>query len=223
MALEALYEATGGDNWSNNEGWLVEDDISLWYGVTADSSGRVTGLQLGSNNLAGELPKELGGTSELSVDLTVLNLSNNQLGGSVPTGIAELDSLEELNLAQNQLSGAVPSELGDLSNLKRLYLDNNRFSGEFPTALGNLTSLEELSIWDNNLTWADSYANGYISDMVAIVAIHDFLLTHYSDWRESRGNYWLRYAPLDQWGDTFTVAGRRVVELNLSGYGEYAL
>ena len=80
VALEALYEATSSDNWSNNEGWLVEDDISLWYGVTADLSGRVTGLQLGSNNLAGELPKELGGISELSVDLTVLNLSNNQLG-----------------------------------------------------------------------------------------------------------------------------------------------
>ena len=74
------------------------------------------------------------------------------------TGIAELDSREELNPAQNQISGAVPSELGDLSNLNRLYLDNNRISGEFPTALSNLTSLEELSIWDNNLTWADSYA-----------------------------------------------------------------
>ena len=79
VALETLYEATGGDNWYNNEGWLEEEDISLWYGGTTEVDGRVTALQLGSNNLAGELPKELGGTSELSVDLTILNLGNNQL------------------------------------------------------------------------------------------------------------------------------------------------
>ena len=30
--LEALYRATGGDNWRNNDNWLSESPIGDWYG-----------------------------------------------------------------------------------------------------------------------------------------------------------------------------------------------
>ena len=50
-ALVALYRATGGSGWANNQRndgkWLVDDpnsSISEWYGVTTDDNGRVTNL-----------------------------------------------------------------------------------------------------------------------------------------------------------------------------------
>ena len=41
-ALVALYNATGGANWTNNDGWLTNAPIGQWHGVTTDDSGRVT-------------------------------------------------------------------------------------------------------------------------------------------------------------------------------------
>ena len=45
-ALVALYNATGGPNWRNNHNWLSNAPLGQWYGVTTDSSGRVTELDL---------------------------------------------------------------------------------------------------------------------------------------------------------------------------------
>ena len=45
-ALVALYKATGGANWTNNTNWLTNAPIGQWQGVTTDSQGRVTELNL---------------------------------------------------------------------------------------------------------------------------------------------------------------------------------
>ena len=45
-ALEAIYRATGGDNWTDNTNWLTAASLGDWYGVEV-SDGRVTGLRLG--------------------------------------------------------------------------------------------------------------------------------------------------------------------------------
>ena len=34
--LVALYEATDGPNWLNNEGWLTDAPLGEWYGVETD-------------------------------------------------------------------------------------------------------------------------------------------------------------------------------------------
>ena len=45
-ALVALYNATGGPNWSRNDNWLSDAPIDEWFGVDTGSSGRVTVLDL---------------------------------------------------------------------------------------------------------------------------------------------------------------------------------
>ena len=45
-ALVALYEATDGPNWTNNENWLSNAPLGEWRGVRTDASGRVVGLNL---------------------------------------------------------------------------------------------------------------------------------------------------------------------------------
>ena len=59
--LVRFYEATNGDNWTINSGWLVAP-IEEWFGITLSEDGkRVTVINLGDNNglpgnnLVGEL------------------------------------------------------------------------------------------------------------------------------------------------------------------------
>ena len=110
--LIALYEATGGANWSDDSNWLSDAPIGEWHGVTTNGSGRVTELDFSGNQLSGEIPPELD------------NLTN----------------LTALVLFYNELTGTIPAELGDLANLRGLYLSGNELSGEIPPELVSTAS-----------------------------------------------------------------------------------
>ncbi len=105
VALLALYDATDGDSWQNNDGWLYTAEIGQWHGVATAAADRVIELDLSDNGLSGELPPELAS----HVDLTKLYLDNNQLPGILPTGLGSLIALTELYLYWNQLSGTLPT------------------------------------------------------------------------------------------------------------------
>ena len=147
-ALVALYNATDGDNWTNNTNWFSDRPLGEWHGVFTDDYERVTQLSLSWNQLSGSIPTELGNLT----NLIELNLSSNQLSGSIPAELGNLTNLIELNLSSNQLSGSIPAELGNLTNLTGLYLLFNQLSGEIPTELGNLTNLTELYLSSNQLS-----------------------------------------------------------------------
>ena len=88
-ALAALYNATDGANWLNNRNWLSNGPMGEWHGVTTDSDGRVTRLDLRYNQLTGEIPAELGSLAGLEG----LYLDNNQLTGEIPAETGDLTSL----------------------------------------------------------------------------------------------------------------------------------
>ena len=145
--LVALYHATDGDNWANNDNWLSDAPISMWHGVTTAEGGRVVELDLRRNGLRGTIPSKLGNLA----NLRQLDLSWNRLNGTIPPDLGNLASLEELNFWGNQLSGPIPSELGNLTNLMELHLSANQLSGTVPPELGSLTNLMELHLWLNQL------------------------------------------------------------------------
>ena len=147
-ALLALYNATSGDNWLENANWLTSGALSTWYGITTNSQGRITELNLTSNQLKGKLPPELANLTNLEV----LALGGNQLTGTVPTWLSNLVNLQELYLWGNKLTGPIPTELGNLTNLTILALFDNQLTGEIPTELGSLTNLEWLWLFSNQLT-----------------------------------------------------------------------
>ena len=150
-ALVALYNATDGDNWTNNTNWLSDKPLGEWYGVTPDVDGRVTILRLGGNGLSGSIPPEVGNLTHLK-ELWLGD--DNDLTGELPSELSRLTRLEVLDLGISEMSGAIPSWLGDLSGLRSLYLDGNQFTGGIPAELGNLTRLEVLTLHDNELTGA---------------------------------------------------------------------
>ena len=148
-ALVALYNATNGPRWSNNEGWLSDAPISKWagVGVFADKNLRVISLILTDKRLSGEIPPELGNLS----NLTRLHLDENELSGEIPSEFGRAN-LTNLWLYRNQLSGEIPSELGNLANLQWLRLYRNQLSGEIPSEFSNLSDLEVLELWGNQLS-----------------------------------------------------------------------
>ena len=147
-ALTAIYRSTNGAYWTNNTGWMTDAPFNSWYGVTADSSGRVTEVDLSSNNLNGTIPPAIGQLS----DIEKLWLKENNLTGIIPPELGQLSILKELSLSQNDLSGTIPPGLGQLSNLTALGLRENNLSGSIPPEIGQLANLEVLQLYTNNLS-----------------------------------------------------------------------
>ncbi len=158
-ALESLFEATGGANWVNNDGWLTDRPLGDWYGVTVDPNGRVVRLELSGawdsqgqrwvrHGLTGKIPPTLGNLSELQV----LDLNLNELSGPIPAELGDLTRLEKLELPNNNLAGTIPPELGELSDLLWLSLGNNDLSGPIPVELANLTRVDYVDLgWNDGL------------------------------------------------------------------------
>ena len=101
--LESLYDATAGTGWIESAGWSSKSTIGEWHGVTADSLGRVTTLDLTSNGLSGTLPRSLGELTQMSV----LRLGGNALAGRLPLPLAKL-TLAEFRYAATDL--CIPPE-----------------------------------------------------------------------------------------------------------------
>lgn len=140
--LVALYQATGGAEWTANTGWLSHAPIGEWFGVETDEEGLVTELDLFGNGLEGRIPAAIADLSHL----TELDLSWNRLDG-VPAQLLRHSRLARLNLSAIDLEGPLPSGLGGLSNLTELHLAYNfRLRGPIPPELGQLTNLRVLDL-----------------------------------------------------------------------------
>ncbi len=145
--LVALYNATDGQNWRRRNNWLSDHPLSDWEGVTTNSAGRVTSLDLNINGLDGNIPASLGRLASLER----LELENNELSGSVPSAIGDLSRLQLLSLGDNDLTGSIPVSLGNLTNLKWMYIYGNDMDGGIPSSIGRLSNLQRLALSDNGL------------------------------------------------------------------------
>ena len=171
-ALTALYDATGGPDWKNNDNWLTDVPVGEWHGVVVDEQGRVSRLFLSNNGLTGSIPPEVGTVTHLRY----LHLGSNRLTGPIPPEIGDLTRLEQLilyytdlvgelprelgslselfflNIAQTVINpgagveGSIPPEIGRLSKLRTLWLHGNRFTGALPPELGQLRELRTMWI-----------------------------------------------------------------------------
>ena len=130
-ALIALYQSTGGENWTNNTNWCTDKPLSKWYGVNV-SDNRVTSLSLAYNNLVGDLPDVFDGLQEL----TTVYLPGNKLTGTLPSSLVTLEKMDYLHLYYNQLSGTLPSEFTKfMDHYYHLDLGNNQLSGKLPESI----------------------------------------------------------------------------------------
>ncbi len=148
LALVALYNATGGDFWTDNTGWLSAPVCGTWFGAFCDGDGRVVSLILPQNGLSGLIPPEIGSLDQL----LELHLGSNGLSGPIPETLGSLARLGFLNLSFNQLSGPIPASLGGLTSLRLLTLWTNQLTGSIPPELGQLSNMEFFELGRNLLT-----------------------------------------------------------------------
>ncbi len=164
-ALMSLYRSTGTTRWWNRYNWGSVAPINTWYGVTTNSDGRVTELNLGANNLVGTLPAALGDLDQM----VNLQLSSNRLRGAIPASLGGLTNLQELSFSNNQMSGSIP-DLSGLTNLQELSFSNNQMSGSIPD-LSGLTNLQKLYLPGNQLS-------GPIPDLSSLTSLTHLYLNY---------------------------------------------
>ena len=133
-ALEALYRATGGDDWTDNTNWLTDAPLSDWAGVRTAGSGRVRHLSLEDNNLNGTIPASIGQLDRLFI----LDLRRNPLQGPIPPELGQLKELRDLVLTGTEVSGSLPPEMGDMTGLRFVSISNTNLSGPVPQTFARL-------------------------------------------------------------------------------------
>ncbi|GGW67026.1 putative secreted protein (Por secretion system target) [Winogradskyella epiphytica] len=149
-ALIALYNSTGGDNWTDNTNWNSTEPVSTWFGITVtEVSGQdhVTGIDFYFNNLDGPLPVEIGDLTEL----LFMSFWNNNLTGPIPNELGNCIKLETISLEDNQLTGDIPTSLSNLTAMTSFWLNGNNLSGDIPDIFSGWTNLEYFSIGNANL------------------------------------------------------------------------
>ncbi|CAI9278786.1 unnamed protein product [Lactuca saligna] len=119
-----------------------------WNNVKCSKDNRVTGIQLGHQNLKGNLPQTLNNLTQLQV----LEFQHNQLTGPLPS-LSGLTQLHNLLLNNNNFS-SIPIDFFDgMSSLQNIYLDYNAFTAwSISENLKTASSLRIFSATSTNLT-----------------------------------------------------------------------
>ncbi|RDX81020.1 putative inactive leucine-rich repeat receptor kinase XIAO, partial [Mucuna pruriens] len=119
---------------------------------------KLRSLDLSSNPLVTGKVEELVEALTMCTNssLEALDLGFNELTGNLPTSLGYLKNLRIILLEGNQLSGSIPPSIGNLSYLTHLDLSNNMMNGTIPFIIGQLTELLTLKLdgnfWEGTLT-----------------------------------------------------------------------
>ena len=149
-ALIDFYNATGGDNWINNENWCSDKPVKEWYGIIANE-GFVQSISLDNNNLKGDVYikdlDELGSVSLNNNNLTTLDVDSCQ---NLSVLSCNNNKLTTLNIASNK-------------NLRYLSCTNNHIKD---LAVSNKPELSDLICANNEITILDLYASTKLSTLI---------------------------------------------------------
>ena len=147
----------------------------------------LTHINLGSNDLSGEIPDSMGSLVALKAFslrknsfhgdipsslqnckvLGLICLSDNKFSGIIPRWIVERTSLMIIHLRSNKFMGNIPSQICQLSSLRVLDLANNSLSGTIPRCLKNIRSKAAGPIeGDFNVLEADYYYGSYMESLI---------------------------------------------------------
>lgn len=142
FALQELYYATNGANWTNT--WTL--------GATAAETGALTGVSISNGHV------------------TSINLSNNNLQGEIPASLFKLPALTSINLSSNQVTGDLTALFNNEnmpvnSVITSLNLSHNQLTGNMYYLTLKLSALTTLNLNDNRIRDCYPEPPRYISDL----------------------------------------------------------
>ncbi|XP_021732115.1 probable LRR receptor-like serine/threonine-protein kinase At3g47570 [Chenopodium quinoa] len=145
--------------------------------ASISNSSNLEVLQLGENNLQGQVPclhklvkltrlglytnslgydqvDDLKFVSSLAnaTDLQALDISQNNFAGVFPNIICNFSTLTYIILSQNHLIGEIPNCIENVAKLQYFAADQNAISGVIPHSIGKLQYLYFLLLRNNNLS-----------------------------------------------------------------------
>ncbi|KAH9297770.1 hypothetical protein KI387_029452 [Taxus chinensis] len=144
--------------------------LPLLTALTNCSLLKVIGLS--HNHLTGVIPSSV---AQLSPKLEKIRLDGNRIRGEIPRQIGNLTSLTVLSLPSNLLAGVIPSTVGMLRRLERLDLSGNNFNGNIPEEIGKLRSLYILDLSENKLSKNIPDSLSHLQQIGHLVLHHNFL------------------------------------------------
>ena len=163
VALEALYNATGGENWTDSpgNGWLKGACHCRWAGLICVDGATcpdspVVALGWNSeagNNLVGTLPLWNGDPEQGALPhLQELQLPGNPgLTGQLPEVWGKMTNIEIMVLNNNNFVGSLPAAWGKMTKMTDFRLSKNSLEGDLPESYGNMTQLGVLYFNNNYL------------------------------------------------------------------------
>ena len=167
--LEIFFQATGGSEWKEKEGWMDDNtDICNWHGIACNDDNTVESILLGSNNLSGRPPKDIFDIKNLQflwlysnpIDFSfegierarkLASLLLDSTGLNSINGIGLAPMLSDIDIRFNALTGPLPSEISNLRELQSFSAGHNKLSGTVPT-FSNNKRLKSLRIDNNQFT-----------------------------------------------------------------------
>ncbi len=171
--LADLFEALGGDNWSNNDGWISDAPLGRWHGVSTDPHGRVVSLDLTENGVSGQIPSGLSRLTRLHQ----LRLGGNPIAGCLPLALMAVPDNDFDVLGVPECPE--PVTLEDVSALSWYAdgLDDNEewAVNSLQSFIGSEDDLDRRLAYQvvnagwftDGIVWAESWTMGVLADVAA--------------------------------------------------------
>ncbi|KAL6350172.1 hypothetical protein AAG906_004112 [Vitis piasezkii] len=183
VTLDLSYNSIGGEG------------IEFLSRLSACTNNSLEELNLGGNQVSGQLPDSLG----LFKNLKSLDLSYNSFVGPFPNSIQHLTNLESLYLSKNSISGPIPTWIGNLLRMKRLGMSFNLMNGTIPESIGQLRELTELYLdWNS---WEGVISEIHFSNLTKL----EYFSLHLSPKNQS-----LRFHVRPEWIPPFSLLYIRI-------------
>ena len=147
--------------------WDPAKDPCSWSGISCNTGGQVTGINLQGRNLEGQLPTDSVLWGKLS-SVQNINLANNKIDGYLPEQMATAKGLEYLSLRNNSMNSALPATWSSLKNLTGLDLGQNSLFGDLPAVWGSLAGITHLDLSANQFNGKVPSSWGNLSSLAAL-------------------------------------------------------